>query len=181
MDLKLDLTFAQVVKEQIDDYVHAEVLFYPVGAVNGMQMPQLTIGTWLETAWRLKAMQPDAPELGEAIAEVRRIQHRVPELYDTKARREFKSRLDTWGPFLDDALESKRGAGYASQVHNRLKLELLQDDVSQKQESLVRLKTMDARLKTRFKPGDFLLDPELAAAAPKDKFWWLWGTLAERT
>lgn len=177
MDLKLDLTFAQVVKEQIDDYVHAEVLFYPVGAVNGMQMPQLTIGTWLETAWRLKAVKPDAPELAEAVAEVRRIHHRVPELYDGKARREFKSRLDTWTPYLDDALQSKSNAGYATQVHNRLKLELLKDDVSQLQDSLTRLKTLDARLKTRFKAGEFVLEPELAGAVPQEQFWWLWGSI----
>jgi len=177
MDLKLDLTFARVVKEQIDDYVHAEVLFYPVGAVNGLQMPQLTIGTWLETAWRLKAVQPDAPELAEAVAAVRRIHQRVPDLYDGKARREFKSRLDAWTLYLDDALQSKSSTGYATQVHYRVKLELLKEDVSQLQEQLTRLKTLDARLKTRFKTGEFILDPELAGAAPQEQLWWLWGSL----
>ena len=52
MNWKPDITFARVAGEQMDEYVHAEVLFFPVGGIGGMQMPALTIGTWLETAWR---------------------------------------------------------------------------------------------------------------------------------
>ena len=58
MNLEPDLTFAQVVSEQIDEYVHVEVLYYPVGSIHGMQMPQVTIGNWLETEWRLKNAAP---------------------------------------------------------------------------------------------------------------------------
>ena len=177
MDLKFDLTVAQVVKEQMDGYVQAEVLFYPVGAVNGLQLPQLSIGTWLESAWRLKALQPNAPELAAAQAEVNRVRHDLSELYEGKARREFKSRLDTWTPYLDDVLHGRSNARYATQVHNRLKLELLKDDVTQTNEQLFRLTTLDAGLKGRFKPGKFILEPELANAMPPSRVWWLWGTL----
>ena len=62
MNWKSDITFARVAGEQMDEYVHAEVLFFPVGGVGGMQMPALTIGTWLETAWRLSAAALAAPE-----------------------------------------------------------------------------------------------------------------------
>ncbi len=182
MDLKLDLVFAEVVAEQFDDYVHTEVLFYPVGAIKGMQMPQLTIGNWLETEWRLSALNASPDVLTKTRTEVRRVRNRAAELYQNKARREFKSRLDTWEMFLDE--QSQRadkdhpynaGSGYATQAHVRLKLALLQDDVSQLAAQLSRLRMADAKLKLRFKPGAFVWAPELQPAAPKDVWWWLYG------
>ena len=82
IDLKLDLTFAKVAGEQIDEYVHTEVLYYPIGAMAGMQMPQLTIGTWLEAAWRLKALghllkTDEQTLLDEAQTKVRRVRSRA--------------------------------------------------------------------------------------------------------
>lgn len=196
MDTKLDLVFAQVVAEQIDDYVHAEVLFYPVGAVKGMQMPQLTIGTWLETEWRLNAVASSAPnvaaQLEKTRAEVRRIRNRVPDMYQNKARREFKSRLDTWDMFLEEQTNPggkpikdrvvNDSAGYTTQVHTRVKLELLQNDVSQMAAQLSRLRMADAKLRMHFKAGSFIWEPELQPFAPQDKWWWLWaagGTVNE--
>jgi hypothetical protein len=182
MDLKLDLTFAEVVAEQFDDYVHTEVLFYPVGAIKGMQMPQLTIGNWLETEWRLHAVNASPDILNNTRAEVRRVRNRATELYQNKARREFKSRLDTWEMFLDE--QSQRvdkdrayntGSGYPTQAHVRLKLALLLEDVSQLAAQLSRLRMADAKLKLRFKPGAFVWEPELQAAAPPEKWWWLYG------
>lgn len=189
MNLKLDLTFAQVVADQFDDYLHAEVLFYPVGSIHGMNMPQLTIGTWLETRWRLQALQTAHPEITPVLQttdeKVRKIRHRVPELYQTKARREFKSRLDTWDMFLSDRHEATAqpepynlpGSGYVERVHNRFKLELLKDDVSQLNDQLARLRMLDGRLRMRFKPGRFVWEPELQPAAPQDKYWFLYAGL----
>ena len=93
----------------MDDYAHAEVLYYPIGAMGGMQMPQLTIGAWLETLWRLKACAPalsaaQQSTLDEAQSRVQRVRSRVPDLYTQKARREFKSRLDTWTWYLEELL-----------------------------------------------------------------------------
>jgi|GEM_PF-1246608 len=186
IDLKLDLTFARVTGEQIDEYVHTEVLYYPIGAMNGMQMPQLTIGMWLETQWRLKALatllKPDEQAiLDEAQAKVQRIRSRVPDLYKEKARREFKSRLDVWGWYLDDVLAREpaavppEGQAYATQVHVRFKLELLKEDVTQMQDQMLRLTSNDRRLHVRFANGPFVWEPELAPHAPPAAYWWLYG------
>lgn len=189
MDTKLDLVFAQVVAEQIDDYVHAEVLFYPVGAIKGMQMPQLTLGNWLETEWRLHAAAATTPDVAVQLektrGEVRRIRNRVPEMYQTKARREFKSRLDTWEMFLEEQTNPggkpikdrvvNDSAGYATQVHTRLKLDLLQADVSQMAAQLSRLRMADAKLRMHFRAGAFVWEPELQPFAQPDKWWWLFG------
>ncbi|MCL4507222.1 MAG: hypothetical protein M1434_14820 [Chloroflexi bacterium] len=191
-DLKPDLVFAKVVGEQIDEYVHVEVLYYPIGAVAGMQMPQLTIGIWLEALWRLKTFAAalsaaQQATVDEALACVQRVRSRAPELYKQKARREFKSRLDTWTWYLDEILgrpESRldrsdsappEGQAYATQVHVRFKLELLNGDVSQLQEQVTRLRVNDRRLQTRFAPGSFIWDAELAPYLPADAYWWLYG------
>lgn len=185
MNWNYDLTFARVVAEQIDDYVHAEVLFFPVGAMNGMQMPALTIGAWLETAWRLSAAGGQgAPALVEARAAVARVRGRARELYEAKARREFKSRLDSISMWLDELLPRAQPlpaapterSGYRAQALLRLKLELLRDEVSQPQNVLLRLRGWDASLRGRFISGPFLLEPELAfCAEPKERYWFLFG------
>lgn len=186
MDLTRDLIFAEVVAEQFDDYVHAEVLFYPVGALRGHMMPMLTIGTWLETEWRLSALRAQAPErvdaaLERARAHVRQVRSRAAELYTQKARREFKSRLDTWEMFLNDRSEDaarvrafNRLSGYRAHAHTRFKLELLKEDVAQLSAQLARLRLCDARLRAHFEPGAFIWEPELEAAAPRERFWWLY-------
>lgn len=192
MNQNSDLTFASVVAEQFDDYVHAEVLFYPVGAIGGLQMPPLTLGTWLETEWRLGALLVSDPErigppLTAARAVVRRVRSRTLELYQAKSRREFKSRLDSWEMFLDEGSDGATRAhgaapakaysdspGFATQVHTRFKLELIKDDVSQLAAQLSRLRLCDARLRARFRAGEFVWEPELAPAAPADRYWWLY-------
>ncbi|MCL5994606.1 MAG: hypothetical protein M1546_00950 [Chloroflexi bacterium] len=186
IDLKLDLVFARVTAEQIDEYVHTEVLYYPIGAVSGMQMPQLTIGTWLETAWRLKVLAAmlsaeQQAAVDEAHAKVQRVRSRVPELYKQKARREFKSRLDTWTWYLDELLAREptaippEGQAYATLVHVRFKLDLLNADVAQMQDQGIRLTTNDRRLHTRFVNGPFVWEPELQPHLPAGQYWWLYG------
>jgi hypothetical protein len=186
IDLKQDVTFAKVTGEQIDEYVHTEVLYYPIGAVAGMQMPQLTLGMWLETDWRLKALaaqlNADQQAVVEAArAQVQRIRSRAPEFYKQKARREFKSRLDTWTWYLDELLAREptsvppEGQAYATQVHVRFKLELLNGDVAQMQDQAARLTMSDRRLRTRFVTGPFMWDADLQPHAPPDVYWWLYG------
>lgn len=187
MNWKSDITFARVAGEQMDEYVHAEVLFFPVGGVGGMQMPALTIGTWLETAWRLGAAALAAPEqaiLADARAAVTRIRSRVPQLYEAKARREFKSRLESMSMWLEELPPRKeprpltpgQHTGYLAQAHLRLKLELLREDVSQTQDLLARLRGWDDRLRAMFAPGPFVFEPDVeAAATPRERFWFLFG------
>ncbi|HEY3342156.1 MAG TPA: hypothetical protein VGK81_09070 [Anaerolineae bacterium] len=186
IDLKLDLTFARVTGEQIDEYVHAEVLYYPIGAMDGMKMPQLTLGMWLETVWRLKALAAllkadEQAVLDEAQMKVQRVRSRVPNLYKEKSRREFKSRLDVWGWYLDDVLAREpaavppEGQAYATQVHVRFKLGLLQEDVTQMQDQVMRLSSNDRRLRARFASGPFVWESELSAQAQVGTYWWLYG------
>ncbi len=186
IDLKPDVIFAQVTGEQFDEYIHVEVLYYPIGAIHGVQMPQLTIGVWLETLWRLKTFaaqlsSTDQKVVDEAQVMVQRIRARVPELYKQKARREFKSRLDTWTWYLDELLAREpgpvppEGQSYATQVHVRFKLELLNADVAQMSDQVARLQMNDRRLHARFANGHFMWAPELAPYLAPEPYWWLYG------
>lgn len=186
MNLQIDRAFARVVVDQIEDYIQSEVLFWPVGNVGGLQFPQLTIGAWLETEWRLAALEPDSAELAAARTAVRKYRSHAAEPYNNKAQREFKSRLDSWTLYLDETLErvinqeaiaAELRPGYHANVRHRFKLELLKDHVPQVQVQVQRLNMLDMRLRSRFKDGDFIWEPELRNAAPKDPFWWLWGGL----
>ena len=189
MNWDIDITFAGVVAEQFDEYAHAEVLFYPVGGVNGLRMPDLTLGAWLETEWRLSAATGSAAlnAMQRARAAVAAVRARVPALVEAKARREFKSRLDSMAMWLED-LPPQRGAGpdgspaqrgYLAQVHLRLKAELLASAVTQPADQLSRLRAWDIGVRGRLMPGPFLLEPEVAGAAtPPERFWFLFGGIS---
>ena len=189
MDIPSDLFFANVAASQMDDYVHSNVLFYPIdtlaivaaAADKGITLPQLSIGAWLETAWRLTAsnlIPPQRTQFEANRAEIAAIRQKTGDAasnaYVQKARREFKSRLDTWSWYLDDP---KSGGRYAIQVHQRLKLALLLNNVPQPENEKHRLTAYDLRLRRDFKPGPFVLEPPLQAAAPTTQFWWLYGGL----
>ncbi len=185
MNLSADLTFIRIAGEQFDEYVNAEALFYPIGSVSGMAMPQLTIGAWLEAVWRVRAVESSLDveqraTLNDAVAEAQRVRRLWPALYERKAQREFKSRLDSWTWYLDDVLNasagmSPKGAGYVEQAHVRFKLELLRRDTRQPAVELQRLDVADRRLRARFVSGPFVWDPILQPAAPPDTFWFLYG------
>jgi hypothetical protein len=186
IDHKPDVVFARIAGEQFDEYVHVEVLYYPIGAIGGLQMPQLTIGVWLEALWRLKTFAAqlsaaDQQVVDEAQAKVQHVRSRAGDLYKQKARREFKSRLDTWTWYLDELLAREpvpvppEGQAYATQVHVRFKLELLNADVAQMTDQITRLTENDRRLRTRFVRGQFMWAPELAPYLAEDAYWWLYG------
>ena len=186
IDFKPDVLFAKVAGEQFDEYAHVEVLYYPIGAINGIQMPQLTIGVWLEALWRLKTFAAllsatDQQVVDEAQAQVQLVRSRAGDLYKQKARREFKSRLDTWTWYLDELLAREpapvppEGQAYATQAHVRFKLELLNADVAQMTDQISRLTVNDRRLQARFVTGRFMWAPDLAPHLPQDAYWWLYG------
>jgi len=127
---------------------------------------------------------PERAGLADARAATTRTRPRVPQLYGAKARREFKSRLESMSMWLEDLPPRKeprpltpgQHTGYLAQAHLRLKLELLREDVSQTQDLLQRLRGWDDRLRAMFAPGPFVFEPEIETAAiPKERFWFLFG------
>ncbi|MCW1967867.1 MAG: hypothetical protein KIH69_007080 [Anaerolineae bacterium] len=62
------------------------------------------------------------------------------------------------------------------QVHQRLKLALLEADVPQTEAEKRRLAGYDMRLWAEFRPGVFALEPFLQPIAPASQYWWLYGS-----
>ena len=173
-----DLAIALVAGKVINDYVNSEVLFYPVGSAISSAISEFTVGAWLECAWRLRAANlapAQAAELAMTKTAVDTARSEAQPMYEAKVRREFKSRLDSFGWYLDGG---QGGPGsYATPAHGRLKLELLKADVAQPELELLRLEGVDSRLRSRFASGTFIFEPELAPSAPRDVMWWLYGTI----
>ncbi|MCW1967866.1 MAG: hypothetical protein KIH69_007075 [Anaerolineae bacterium] len=114
-----DLFFAKIAAEHMAAYLDSDVLFYPIdnlmvvstAALHGINVPQLSIGAWLEAVWRLSArtlVPSDNAQLAAYRASVAAIRQKKGEVYGQKARREFKSRLDTWSWYLDDPKSAGR-------------------------------------------------------------------------
>ena len=178
MNNQPDLAIAAVTGKVIDDYLNSEVLFYPLGAGATTAISELTIGAWLECAWRLSAATLETAQkvaLAAVHATVDGARAKARPLYEQKAQREFKSRLDSLGWYLDSGQGG--ASGYATQAHTRLKLHLLKLDVPQTELELRRLEGLDNRMRSRFAAGPFVFEPELARLAPKDSMWWLYGSV----
>ena len=173
-----DIAIAQITGKVIDDYVNSEALFYPLGAGSAAAISEFTIGAWLECAWRLATVTLDAGQntlLTAAKAAVQSARAKAQPLYEQKARREFKSRLDSFSWYLDG--EQSGPGSYTTQAHTRLKLELLKHDVIQTELELRRLDGVDNRLRSRFANGPFVFESEVASLAPKNSMWWLYGSI----
>jgi hypothetical protein len=177
MNTNADFYFATLASENMETYIKTDLLFYPLSIISIDEMPALSIGTWLEITWRLNAAELSVnrrTKFSLLLSNVAEIRRQLNEPYLAKARREFRSRLDSWTWYLDDAQDGKN---YVANIHHRLKIELLKDDVPQPDKELTRLAQCDARLKIKFKDNGFVYASYLEKAAPKGKFWWLYGSL----
>ena len=177
MTIEQDLSFLTAGQDRFNAYLQSEPLYYPLG-----DDMQLGIGPLCETLWRLNA-HAAATRLSPAqLVSLRTLEasitdkrHRLAALYDGKARREFKSRLDAWNWYLDDPTGGPRG--YVAQTHARFRLGLMAADVEMPSNLKLRLDMADLRLREKFVSGAFAWEPELLAAVDKGAHWYLFGHL----
>lgn len=182
-----DLRVLQAMVDGLEDYLKSPVLFWPLDERRvGKPLPRLTLGGFLYRLRRLRALAPylsgsERVLLEEAESRLDELQRRFPEAFADKVRRELRSRLDSWQWFLDDCEEKGEEClvHYPHQVDARLKADLLLEigqemglDLRKEQE---RLASLDERLREGFVQGDFVWDPALAEAFPRDAYWYLYG------
>ncbi len=185
--VRQDLPVLQAMVAGLEDYLKSPVLFWPLeGRRIGKPLPRLTIGGLLHRLRRLQALAPrlSADErafLDEAESRLDELRQRFPDAFADKVRRELRSRLDSWQWFLDDCEEKGEEClvHYPHQVDARLKADLLLEigremglDLHKEQE---RLASLDERLQEGFVKGDFVWDPALTGAFPRDPYWYLYG------
>lgn len=177
MTIAQDLSFLTAAQDSFDAYLQSEPLYYPLGGDM-----QLGIGPLRETLWRLNTHAVAERLSATQLASLRALQvdfaakrHRLAALYDGKARREFKSRLDAWNWYLDDPTGGPRG--YVAQTHARFRLGLMAADVEMPSNLKLRLDMSDLRLRETFVSGAFVWEPELLGAVDKHAHWYLFGHL----
>jgi hypothetical protein len=93
---------------------------------------------------------------------------------------ELHSRIGAWKADLNDE-GRKSKSFYAQDARVRAKIFLLENALGADVPAEVRQQRdqIDQELYEVFVPGDFIWDPRLQAAFPKNPCWWLYGHLLE--
>ena len=187
LDGGTELIISQHMAAELEDYLKSDVLYWHVAEPNplGSHMPQLTIGALLEALTRAEAGCADLlpgqqKDLEDVHQEFKAIRAAHPALFVSKAIHELHSRLTSYSADLDDA-QRKTKVFYAQDARVRAKIYLLEQalgpDVTPELQR--QREQLDLELYEVFVPGEFIWDPRLKAAFPKNPCWWLYGHLLE--
>ena len=180
------LAIIQAMADRLPEYLMGDKLYQQmrVDTPGGAEYTSLTPGALLENIQDLRRQ-------AEALTDVQReqlavIERKVEHDRDALApqwrgllRRELRALLDSWNWYLDDVGVSQRARdNYPSEVRLRTRIDLvgraIGDDPEIRQD-LVRLATLDSRLRAMLKPGAYVGPRGAAAQYPPTHFWWLHG------
>jgi hypothetical protein len=147
---------------QLKDYLLSNEVFWSLG-----KDPQLTLGNVLLAQASLDGAEAEKT----AIAAHKKEWHSA---WQKKAEKEFGTRLRLWTEYLSELSEkpSRHAGYYASEVRNRVLMELLAGEVPALKSQLAPL---DARVKALLSGDDFLWGEELKSKFPKSGYWFLYG------
>lgn len=174
MSVESDLGTLRAFLADFEPYLKSDVVYWTVGH----NLPALTIGGVLflrrTLAARRGQLSPaQIAEFDQWESQASLVFNRWPANIEKKALREISNRLNVWASALDEL-----GDNYSHAVQNRAYLALLMPIVRRLTEAepyRTRLGTLEARLRSRFVPGDFIWEPALAPAFPGEEFWFLYG------
>jgi hypothetical protein len=163
--------------EQLKDYLLSKQLFWNSGlgsAENGRPYPQLTLGNLLFS----KRVVETAGAEPELINRFDAIKKEWKSAWQSKAEREFASRLDPWREYIVYLKQyaSADSRDYETEIRVRTLLELLIPEAPGLSENqLHTLEIEDQHLRRLLDEGDFVWDAELKPAFPHSRFWYLYG------
>lgn len=165
-----DIRYLTEALPQLQDYLLSEPLYTPLGG----GLPQLSLGFLSLTLRRVDALQPEAAASFHQQVDTVCAQWRSA--WEKKAAREAAGRLRLWSAFLSDyrAAADKGMDWYRTEARGRAILQILLDDLPDMPDKTL-LAGLDASLKARFVPGDFLWEAALRSAFPPQAFWFLYG------
>jgi hypothetical protein len=181
-----DLRYLQAGLDQLEAYLLASELYWPVG-VNPPKgqppYPQLTPGGLLLARQRLRLTAwPPAQQ-----AEFARLEQRLDTLlakwrtaWGSKARQDFHARLKLWRNFIEEYREkpSAHYDRYAYEVTRRVQLHLLVPEaIDLPPAEMQTLEGLDKLLRAVFRPGSFVWEERLTDSFPPPIFWYLYGGL----
>jgi hypothetical protein len=186
--LEQDLKEAQAMVDTLDTYVRGSELYGRVGGggfFSGGRMPSLTVGALLMRLRRLNVfkngMSPSQQHLLEEIESRHQAVAREWQMhYNEKMVREAHSRLDAMSRFFDECNDNPRACAgnYGPEALRRT----IAQEIARATEGTVvdtdgldkKLRRVDSKLRQFAQPAEFLWDPALQPAYPRETYWWLW-------
>ena len=186
--VEYDLRYFQAGIDQLEGYLLADQIYWPVGVSAPPKQPpypQLTLGTLLLFQQRLRATAA-APDHQASFLRLQTqldaLRSRWRSAWSKKAAAEFRARLNLWRDFLEEYRKdpSAHFDRYSYEVGRRVTLQLLQDEADQlPAQQLELLEKLDTILRGLFHPGQFAWEAALAPSFPPQAYWYLYGHLPE--
>ncbi len=193
-DAERDLRILQAMADQLEPYLIADDLFWPLSGRVAGGMPRLTVGGLLLRRHRLTALhasltprQQDA--LAAALAQFAAQRDAWAVHYNRKMAREWDMRQRLLEEFLhdcDDQAAADCADYWPNQARQRTILHHLSEEAEARhtleEEQRRALARLDAELRRYLQPeepGQFLWSPELEPVYPRETYWWLWVVPAE--
>jgi hypothetical protein len=183
-----DLRYLQAGIDQLETYLLAKDLYWPVNAAppaGEPPYPQLTPGGLLLAHQRLQATAQTTAEREEKARleqQFEAILSKWRTAWGKKTAADFHSRLRLWGDFLDEYRQRPAAQydRYDYEVTRRVQLYLLRTEVSDLPNAEIEaLNGLDKLLKAVYKPGPFAWEAKLQPAFPQNIYWFLYGGLSK--
>ena len=165
--------------EQLKDYLLSNELFWNLGLP--ANYPQFTLGNLLLSAAQLGAATglsaAQNSERKGLLADLEKQKKQWRSAWESKAQREFASRLQQWGQYLDELGQSpgQQDGYFKSEARQRALLEILSEDLPASEHLLKgELTLLDQRLRRYIEDGDFIWDETVKKGFPKGRYWFLY-------
>lgn len=176
-----DLRILQAMSSELKDYLLKDILYWRLEGP--ASFPLMTLGGYLLRLHRVEALAGRLDPAGQAAL---RDAHRE---YETQTRawslraavkyqQELDARLKLLAEYLGELETGVAAAGHwPHEAETRTTVALLLDaarDAFDVTPYAVRVRALDVSLERRLEPSGFVGDPALAAAYPRETFWWMW-------
>jgi hypothetical protein len=181
-----NLTFLQVMLEEFEAYLLSDELYWPLdsSSLKRPSPPRLTPG---RLALTLDELDAQGEEMTPAQrAECRKLNLQAESILrkwsaalGRKAAREMHSRLNLWKAYIHDLVEdAERADNYTYEVQQRVIFERITawaEHEPEAEQNIQAIHSVDATLRSLFKPGDFIWDARLRSCYPQERYWFLYG------
>jgi len=185
-DLERDLRVLAAMATNLTPYLYEDEMYGYLGG----DLPRLTLGGLLMRLYRLSRLQDRLTVEQQAVVEDARANFEAGRSkwavhYESKLVNELRSRAEALLRFLDECTDDLVSctASYPSQAEKRTMIEHLQEEaeglnlLTEDHRALINV--VDQKIRRVLRDGTFITDERLKDVYPRDKFWWLYGSVGE--
>lgn len=183
-----DLSYLEAAGELLEKYLLANEIYWQLNAVSPPGepgFPSLTLGAILLSQKRLNSRLLTSLQENRKLKienTLEQLRSRWHTAWRTKAREEFRARLDLWANFLEDFRRDPDGNfdRYAYEVGRRVMLTLLEQEADQiPATQLKMLAGLDRILEGSLRRGEFVWDSNLAGGFSPQEYPYLYYRLRD--